>query len=240
MKKSLLLLSVLVFSFCALWAQTKISGIVTDAGNGAPIGYGHRCREGNGGRRHDRCERRIYDSHSERDAERYADVQLRRLRPAGGRRGQSHENRHSVKELIRRYRRGRRHRLSEPQEADLYRFVGQAERVRPERGRYVGHQPYAGRQGGRRIGAERVGYVRCRAQGAYSRRRVDHRRQQAAVGRRRCGAGGYGERVERPALERRPDDVAGLFGGRYQCRGHRDVRHSEGCRRYGHVRSPAR
>ena len=39
MKKSLLLLIVFSFSFCALWAQTKISGIVTDAGNGAPIGY---------------------------------------------------------------------------------------------------------------------------------------------------------------------------------------------------------
>lgn len=40
MKKSLLLLIVFSFSFCALWAQSaKISGTVTDASDGSPIGY---------------------------------------------------------------------------------------------------------------------------------------------------------------------------------------------------------
>lgn len=48
MKKSLLLLIVFSFSFCALWAQTKISGIVTDAGNGAPIGYATVAVKGTG------------------------------------------------------------------------------------------------------------------------------------------------------------------------------------------------
>lgn len=44
--------------------------------------------------------------------------------------------------------------------------------------------------------------------------------------------------VERPALERRPDDVAGLFGGRYNAEDIETFDISEGCRRYGHVRRP--
>ena len=199
-------------------------------------GFRERGRQGHDRRHSDRRTRQIRTRPARRRDD--AGGQLRGLRHAGGGDQGAPAHRRLPSEILPQNGRGRRDRIPGHQEADLHRIVRQTQDRGPEHGRRDGREPHARRQGGGRLGAERLGNVRRGPQSPHPRRHVDQRRQQAAVGSGRHGARGRRGHLQRPAFERRPHHAARLLGGGHQRFGHRDLRHPEGRRRNGALRRP--